>query len=72
MEIFRQEYWGRLPFPPPGDLPDPETEPESPATPALAGGFFTTEQPGKPLNVDQGKTSLSRGEACESEAVVLM
>ena len=28
---------------------NPETEPESPASPALAGGFFTTEPPGKPL-----------------------
>ena len=41
----RQEYWSGLPFPPPGDLPDPGIEPESPA---LAGGFFTTEPPGKP------------------------
>ena len=38
----RQEYWGGLPFPSPGDLPDPGIEPESPA---LAGGFFTTEPP---------------------------
>ena len=35
----------RLLFPPPGDLPDPGIEPESPA---LAGGFFTTALPGKP------------------------
>ena len=34
-----------LPFPSPGDLPDPGIEPVSPA---LAGGFFTTEPPGKP------------------------
>ena len=40
----RQEYWSGLPFPPPGDLPYPETEPVSPA---LAGRFFTTEPPGK-------------------------
>ena len=33
-------------FPSPGDLPDPEIEPKSPA---LAGGFFTTESPRKPL-----------------------
>ena len=46
--IFRQEYWSRLPFPPPGDLPNPGTEPMSPASPALAGRFFTTEPPGKP------------------------
>ena len=38
----RQEYWGRLPFPSPGDLPDPGIKPMSPASPALAGGFFTT------------------------------
>ena len=31
-----------LPCPPPGDLPDPRIEPGSPASPALAGGFFTT------------------------------
>ena len=37
MEFSRQEYSG-LPFPPPGELTDPETEPVSPA---LAGGFFT-------------------------------
>ena len=38
----RQEYWSGLPFPSPGDLPDPEIEPESLMSPALAGGFFTT------------------------------
>ena len=42
----RQEYWSELPFPSPGDLPDPGTEP---ATPALAGEFFTTESSGKPI-----------------------
>ena len=47
MEFSRQEYYSGLPFPPPGDLPDPGTEPDSPA---LVGGFFTTEPPGKPLN----------------------
>ena len=41
MELSRQEYWSGLPFPTPGDLPNPGTEPESPASPALAGGFFT-------------------------------
>ena len=34
-----QEYWNGLPFPPPGDPPNPGTEP---ASPALSGGFFTT------------------------------
>ena len=41
----RQQYWRRLPFPSPGDLPDPGMEPVSPA---LAGRFFTTEPAGKP------------------------
>jgi len=38
----RQEYWSGLPCPAPGDLPDPRIEPTSLASPALAGGFFTT------------------------------
>ena len=42
MEFFRQEYWSGLPFPPPGDLPDPGMEPMSLVSPALAGGIFTT------------------------------
>ena len=41
----RQECWSGLPFPSPGDLPGPGMEPTSPA---LAGGFFSTEPPGKP------------------------
>ena len=47
MEFSRQEYWSVLPFPTPGDLPDPGIEPSSPPSPAMAGGFFTTS-PGKP------------------------
>ena len=42
MDFSRQEYWSGLPFPSPEDLPDPGTEPKSLASPALAGGFFTT------------------------------
>ena len=49
MEFSRQEYWSGLPFPIPGDLPDPEIEPTSLESPALAGGFFSTVPPGKPL-----------------------
>ena len=44
----RQEYWSGLPFPPPGHLPDPRTEPVSPASPALADRLFTTVPLGKP------------------------
>ena len=47
MGFSRQEYLSGLPFPSPGDLPNPGTEPTSPA---LAGRFFTTEPPGKPLS----------------------
>ena len=39
MEFSRQEYWSGLPFPIPGNLPDPGIKPTSPA---LAGRFFTT------------------------------
>ena len=46
----QQEYWSGLHFPPPGDLPDPGTETTSPA---LAGGFLTTEPPASPnMNVE--------------------
>ena len=38
----RQEYWRRLPFPPPGVLPDPGIEPVFLMSPTLAGKFFTT------------------------------
>ena len=49
MEYSKQEYsWSGLPFPTPGDFPDPGIEP---ASPALAGGFFTTHLLGKPFIV---------------------
>ena len=43
-----EEYWSGLPFPSPGDLPDLGIKPVSPASPELAGEFFTIEPPGKP------------------------
>ena len=48
MEFSRQEYWIGLPFPSPGDLPDPGIEPTSPVSPVLAREFFTIELSGKP------------------------
>ena len=42
--ISQSRKWSGLSFPPPGDLADPEIKP---ASPVLAGGFFTTELPGK-------------------------
>ena len=48
MGFSRQENWSGLPFPSPGDLPDPGIKPESPVSPVLAGQFFITVLPGKP------------------------
>ena len=48
MGFFRQEYWGRLPCPPPGDLPDPGIEP---VPPALQVDSFTAEPLGKPIHI---------------------
>ena len=41
MKLSRQEYWSMLPFPTPGNLPDPGAEPKSLVSAALAGGVFT-------------------------------
>ena len=43
MGFSRQEYWNGLPFPSPGDCPNPRIEPISPA---WVGSFFTSEPPG--------------------------
>ena len=45
VRFSRQEYWNGLPLPSPGNLPGPGMEP---VFPALVGGFFTTQPPGKP------------------------
>ena len=45
--IFQARYWSGLSLPPPGNLPDAGIEPESLISPALVGGFFTTEPLGK-------------------------
>ena len=54
MGFLRQEYWSGLPFPPPGDLPNPGIKPTSLVFPALGGGFFTTVPPGKPTKSTRG------------------
>ena len=46
MGFSGQEYWSRLPFPSPEDLPNSGIKP---ASPALAGGYLTNEPPGKPI-----------------------
>ena len=55
MEFSSQEYWSGLPFPPPGDLPDRESDLRL-SSPALAGGFFATVPSGKPIG--HGKSWL--------------
>ena len=53
MRFPRQEHWSGLPFPSPGDLPDPEIEALSPA---LAGRFFTAEPPGKRVEIGKNES----------------
>ena len=48
MGFSRQEYWSGLPFPFPGDLPDPGIKPEFPVSPALQADSFPAESLGKP------------------------
>ena len=48
MGFSRQEYWNGLPCCPSGDFPNPETEPTSPASPALQADSLPTELHGKP------------------------
>ena len=47
MEFSGQEYWSRLPFPSPGDLPDQGTEPGSPT---LRADALPSEPPGNPTS----------------------
>ena len=47
IEFSRHEYWSGLPFPTPGDFPDPGIKPTSLVSSALAEAFFTTEPSGK-------------------------
>ena len=48
MGFPRQEYWSGLPFPPPGDLPNPRMEPTSPVSPALQADSLPNEPSRKP------------------------
>ena len=58
MGFFRQEYWSGLPFPSPGDLPNPGMEPVSPA---LQADSLPSELPGKPWGNSQPITSRKMG-----------
>ena len=55
MGFSRQEYWSGLPFPSPGDLPDPGIEPRSPTLEAEA---LTSEPPGKPITNEEEEIQL--------------
>ena len=57
MGFSTQEYWSGLPFPSPGDLPDPGIEPGSPA---LEADALTSEPPGKPHNKDKAEHKNKR------------
>ena len=50
MEFSRQEYWSGLPFPSPGDLPNPETEPWSPS---LHADSLPSESPGEAIKLSK-------------------
>ena len=69
MGFSRLEYWSGLPFPPPGDLPDPGIKPESLTFLALAGGFPLSHQ-GNPtqLSLEGSKMVLQTlHPRCEQE-----
>ena len=51
MGFSRQEYWRGLPCPPPGNFPNPGTEPVSLVSPALQAGSLSSEPSGKPLEL---------------------
>ena len=61
MEFRKQEYWRGLPFPTPGDTPDPWNRTTSLILPALAGRFFTTAPPRKQDKVEATMTLKGRG-----------
>ena len=65
MEFSRQEYWSGLPFPSPGDLPDPGIEPGSPE---LRADTLSSEPPGNPYGYEGWiikKTECQRIDAFE-------
>ena len=61
VEFSRQECWSRLPCPSPGDLPNPGTEPVSPAAPALQADSLLLSHRGTPFfSLDDINSVLSR------------
>ena len=63
MGFPKQEYWSGLPFLPPGDLLNPKMEPESPVSPALAGGpFYHQHYLGLPGGSDGKASACNAGD----------
>ena len=58
MGFSRQEYWSELPFPPPGNLPDPGIDPQSAVFPTLQVDSLSSEPLGKPEHQQQIKVQL--------------
>ena len=69
MGFSRQEYWSGLPWPPPGNLPDPGIQPSSLMSPALAEGFFTTSTTWD--NLLQGQSQLIKDLNCMWKSLYL-
>ena len=65
MGFSRQEYWSGLPFPSPGDLPDPGIEPRSPA---LRGDALPSEPPGKSCHTQKSTKTINQN-VCSSQTV---
>ncbi|XP_070330539.1 protein enabled homolog isoform X3 [Odocoileus virginianus] len=66
MGFSRQEYWSGLPFPPPGDLPDPGVEVR---VPPLQADALTSEPPGKPSH---HSSPVSEQSICQARAAVMV
>ena len=64
MGFSRQEYWSGLPFPSPGDLPNPGIEPGSPA---LEADALTSEPPGKKLRLNEVIEVVKQNEESQKE-----
>ena len=56
----RQEYWGALPCPPPGNLPNPGMQPVPLMSPALVGGSLLLAPPGQPMSTNTVHQNHSR------------
>ena len=69
MGSVRQEYWSGLPFPTPGDLPEPGIEPTFLPSPALAGGLFTTSTTGLEGKVQRLESSHGSQGGTKNKAV---